>query len=294
MVNISAFPKCWIDDIINGTISLTQWIDIASGLSCDGLELYSRFLSSTDDKYLNNIREYAGKFNLQLPMMCYSPDFTKDDPILREKEIKNLKQMIQVTAKLGGNYCRILSGQARPFIDKAKGVKYVVESVKKCLETAEEFAVILVMENHYKDEYWEYPEFALKVDLFLEILEKLDSPFVGVQYDPSNALIAGYDPIKLLNQVIGRVKTVHASDRFIKHGYSVEDILMTEPHIGYAKYLQHGVTGKGMIDYHAIFSRLKEAEFSGWVSIEDGMNGFKEMEQSIQFLKKMRRQYFGY
>lgn len=85
MVNISAFPKCWIDDIINGTISLTQWIDIASGFSCDVLELYSHFLSSTDDKYLNNIREYAGKLNLQMPMMCYSPDFIKDDPILKRE-----------------------------------------------------------------------------------------------------------------------------------------------------------------------------------------------------------------
>jgi hypothetical protein len=33
--------------------------------------------------------------------------------------------------------------------------------------------------------------------------------------------------------------------------------------------------------------------YTGWVSIEDGMNGMDEMKESIQFLKQMRAKYFG-
>ena len=48
-----------------------------------------------------------------------------------------------------------------------------------------------------------------------------------------------------------------------------------------------------MNDYDAIFSRLAEAHFTGWVSIEDGMNGMAEMKASVDFLKMMRSKYFG-
>ena len=48
------------------------------------------------------------------------------------------------------------------------------------------------MENHYKDGTWQYPEFAQPEDIFLEIIEQIDSPNFGVQYDPSNALVGGY------------------------------------------------------------------------------------------------------
>ena len=56
--------------------------------------------------------------------------------------------------------------------------------------------------------------------------------------------------------------------------------------------MQHGVTGKGLNDYDAIFRILSEAGYDGWVSIEDGMNGMDEMRQSIDFLKVMRDKYF--
>ena len=55
------------------------------------------------------------------------------------------------------------------------------------------------LENHYKDGFWKYPEFAQKMDVFLELLAAIpDRDHFGVQYDPSNAIVAGDDPIALL------------------------------------------------------------------------------------------------
>jgi hypothetical protein len=50
--------------------------------------------------------------------------------------------------------------------------------------------IILNIENHYKDSYWEYPEFALKSDVFLEIIEQIHSPYFGINFDPSNTIVA--------------------------------------------------------------------------------------------------------
>ncbi len=61
--------------------------------------------------------------------------------------------------------------------ERAEGVAWVVEAIEKLLPHAEQRGVVLVMENHYKDGYWQYPEFAQASDVFLEIIEQIDSPW---------------------------------------------------------------------------------------------------------------------
>ena len=42
---LAAFPKCYIDDLcVQQTMSLFDWIEMASTLGVDGLEFYSGFL----------------------------------------------------------------------------------------------------------------------------------------------------------------------------------------------------------------------------------------------------------
>ena len=89
-----------------------------------------------------------------------------------------------------------------------------------------------------------------------------------------------------------RVVSMHASDRSLAPGTSLDDLRQTDGTLGYSPALQHGVTGKGLNDYHAIFRILAENSYNGWVSIEDGMNGMDEMAESLAFLRRMSLQYF--
>ena len=124
--------------------------------------------------------------------------------------------MIEITAFFGGRFCRVLSGQRRPELSREAGVAQVVRAIKSLLPFAEKHGVVLTMENHYKDNYWQYPEFAQKMDVFVEIVEQIDSPWFGVNYDPSNTILAGEDPLVLLDRVKHRVVSMHASDRYLK------------------------------------------------------------------------------
>jgi sugar phosphate isomerase/epimerase len=47
-----------------------------------------------------------------------------------------------------------------------------------------------------------------------------------------------------------------------------------------------------MNDYDTIFEILSSVGYARWVSIEDGMNGMEEMQESIEFLKRMRTKHF--
>ena len=130
-------------------------------------------------------------------------------------------------------------------------------------------------------------------DVYLEILDRIDSPRLGVQYDPSNAIVGGYDPIAFLERVLPRVVTMHASDRSLAPGATLADLKSSDGATGYSDKLRHGEVGKGLIDYDAIFRLLAGAGYSGWISIEDGMNGLDELQRSAEFLQKKRTQYYG-
>jgi len=295
MPKLAAFPKCYLDDIIvQKSMTLFDWIEKAGQLSVDGLEMHHLFFERVENRYVDEVRERCNKAGLAIPMMCFSPDFTHPDPQKRRDELEKQKKAIDLTARLGGKYCRTLSGQNRPGLERKKTVQWCVEMIRESVSYGEDRGIIINLENHYKDGYWKYPEFALRSEVFLEIVEQIDSPFFGINYDPSNAIVAGEDPIKLLQKIKYRVITMHASDRYLEGG-NVEDLRRIEmdPVFGYAKSIQHGVIGKGLNDYDAIFCILKEAGFDGWISIEDGMNGMEELRQSAEFLKGKLRQYFG-
>lgn len=223
-------------------------------------------------------------------MFCYSPDFTNPDPEIRKREIEAEIKIMKVASFFSAKTCRVLSGQRYPSVSRQDGVKWVVEAIRSLLPYAEKLKLIMAMENHYKDNYWKYPEFAQKSDVFLEIVNQIDSNWFGVNFDPSNALIAGEDPIELLNAVKHKLVSMHASDRYLEGG-TIEDLRRMENSIGYAKILKHGVIGEGMINYDKVFEILQSIDFKGWISIEDGLNGLDEIRKSVQFLRKKIREY---
>lgn len=293
MPKLAAFPKAFMHALCkDGTMQISEWIALASKLDIDGLEWYAGFLEMADKNNWPVFRKQVEDHGLVIPMMCCSPDFTHPDPAFRQKEITKQKEWIDMTHALGGTYCRVLSGQRRPELSIDEGVKLAAESIQACLPYAQERGITLILENHYKDDFWEYPEFAQKMDVFCQLVDSIHHPNFGVNYDPSNTFLAGEDPLELLNKVVNRVVTMHASDRYLKEG-TIEDLRREEGGaVGYAKRLSHGEIGKGLNDYDAIFSTLQRAGFNSWISIEDGVDGMDQLERSVAFVRKKINQYW--
>ncbi|MGH9622660.1 MAG: sugar phosphate isomerase/epimerase family protein [Bryobacteraceae bacterium] len=292
---LSAFPKCYLEQIANRQMSVFDWIEMAKNLDADGLEMYEGFFASLETNYLDQVADAIHNAGFAMPMLCCSPDFTALDPDKRKRAIEREIEMIRVTHRLGGQgaVCRVLSGQRYPEVSWEQGREWVVSGIEQVLPVAREYGVILGLENHYKDGFWQYPEFAQKMNRFLEILNRIeDREYFGVQYDPSNAIVAGDDPIELLGKVAGRVVSMHASDRYLAEGATLDDLRQADGTLGYSPSLRHGVTGKGLNDYNSIFQILAEHHYGGWISIEDGMNGMEEMAESLAFLRRMTERYF--
>ena len=290
---ISVFPKYQFDELVAGELSFEQWIRDAAMLGGEGIEHYDGFFRSLTPAGVDPILRAMEETGQVTSMICFSPDFTHPDREERLRQVERQKAAIDLTARLGARHCRTLSGQRFPGLTREHGVARTLEGIRRSLEYAERHDVVLCMENHYKDGTWRYPEFAQPEDIFLEIIEQIDSPYFGVQYDPSNAFVGGFDPVKFLEKVRHRVVTMHASDRYLAPGATLADLAIGDGATGYASALKHGETGKGLNDYDAIFRLLAEVGFSGWISVEAGLNGLDEIARSAEFLKRKRAEYFG-
>ena len=294
MPKLAAFPKAFMRPLCkDGTMTLREWVDLAAPLGLDGLEYYSGMLELADPARWADARRTVEERGLVIPMLCCSPDFSHPDAEFRRVEIEKEKHWIRMAAALGAGFCRVLSGQRRPELTRARGVELVAQSIEACLPEAERCGVTLIIENHYKDDFWSYPEFAQKMDVFCELVERVQHPRFGVNYDPSNAFLAGDDPLELLQRVKHRVVTMHASDRTLIEG-TLEDLRREEGGAeGYVKRLRHGEIGKGLNDYDAIFGTLRGVGFDGWISIEDGVDGMAQLQASVAFVRAKMRQYWG-
>ena len=292
MPKLAAFPKGFIKQLVAGQMSIYEWIKLADELRVDGLEFYNNFADVKDPKNWPKIRKAVEDTGMVIPMMCASPDFTIPDPTLRKNEVEHEIKAIEMSAALGAKYCRVLSGQRRKDITREEGMVYVVESINACIPAAKDLGITLIIENHYKDDFWTEPEFAQMMDVFVDLVSRIDSPYFGVNFDPSNAIAAGEDPLELLEKVKYKVLTMHASDRYLANG-TIEDLRKAEGGTaGYVSFFKHGVIGKGLNDYDAIFKTLKDVGFDSWISIEDGVDGMEQMHESADFLREKIKKYW--
>ena len=77
---LAAFPKAFMDELcVHKTMTVFEWIDLASTLDIDGLEFYAGFCEGDNPAWISSAREALAAKNLAMPMLCCSPDFTADD-----------------------------------------------------------------------------------------------------------------------------------------------------------------------------------------------------------------------
>jgi sugar phosphate isomerase/epimerase len=122
-------------------------------------------------------------------------------------------------------------------------LRLFVEGLKPVAEHAEKEGVLLLVE----------PEPGLLIETaeqFLEFMQHIDSPAIGLNFDIGHFYCVGDEP----------APTVHRLARYIRHVH-LEDIAATRVH-------HHLVPGEGAIDFAATLQALQGISYRGWVTIE--------------------------
>ena len=267
-MKLSCLPVSLYNDIFTGKSTVADWIQFGAELGLDAVDFSIKFFPKRDAEITQQTRAALEMHDITLCMLaCYS-DFTHPDPVQRAQELADLKADIVLAKTLGAEFIRVTAGQNHPGTERAAGVQWVTDGFRRALDAAEKHGVTLAYENHTKGAPWDYWDFSQRTEIFLEILDALSDTPLGVCFDTANPLVLREDVLALLEQVVHRIVVVHIFD--------LRDIGLFEP----------VRIGTGASPIPQVFSRMRQAGYDGWLSIEEasrlGQEGF---EQAIAYVR---------
>jgi sugar phosphate isomerase/epimerase len=180
------------------------------------------------------------------------------------------RQGIRYARALGVKIVQITEDMYPPkWMTEADAYAVMKINLRAIAETCEENGVYLGVEQH--------GPYTAHIKSLARILELVDSPWIRVNYDCGNTFLSGEDPYAMLDAVIGKVVHVHAKDISRKQA-EAERGKVTGTAVGCA-------CGDGEIDWHRIVKRLKQAGFTGVLSVECGTED--QAKRSLAYLTKV-------
>jgi sugar phosphate isomerase/epimerase len=268
-MRLSCDPIIFFKQIVEEhTMSLMDWFPIASDLGLDGTEIQHNCLHSGEKEYLDWILEGIQRYGLQISQFIASPDFTNPDETMRSFQVSKMKTYIDLAQYFGAHCVRITAGQEYPNISRDVGIGWIVTCFTELLEYTVGKGIWLAYENHYKDYFWEHPDFSRDSSIFIEIVDRLKDTALKVNFDCSNPIVVGQDPVSLLKLIVDRVVHVHCNDRVALYQYD------------------HAVVGEGLVNIPELFGILKQHNYDGWLSIEyNGKQGIEGLKKSINYVR---------
>jgi sugar phosphate isomerase/epimerase len=271
-VRISWLPLRLFNAVaIDRTLPLRDLVRRAADFGFDGLEIQWKLLDSLDPAYIERVRSWLDQVGLPCSMLTPAPDFTNPDPAARERELATYRQVIDAAVVLGTTTVRVTDGMDRPDASYQAKLEAAVDGMLRSQEYAGTRGITLAFENHWKDYYWEHPEFAGPRAVYLDVLNRVWDAGIKVNFDFSNGLMWDYTPLEMYESVRGLIVNVHASDRQWVDGKLV-----------------HWGVGEGIVDFPPVLRPMKEDGYNRWICIEDNNpQGDESTERSLQWLRDL-------
>jgi len=250
-MKLSCLPVSFFSEITSGKMSVAEWARMGAGLKLDAVDLSILFLPERSLRAAEDVRQQVEAEGTSITMLTTYPDFTHPDPAQRKKELELEIEAVKLAVALGAHLIRVTAGQAHPETSIKDGIGWAANGLASLVEAAGCLGVQLAYENHAKPGAWEFTDFSQPPEIFLEILSRVPSPFLGVNFDTGNATAFTADPLAFLEQIAGRVVSVHASDTSERGR------------------LNHVLLGTGVTPFRALFRGLKSSGWDGWICMEE-------------------------
>lgn len=247
-------------------------IDEAAKLGVEGIDILHVQMQSEDNKYIQELKKRAYLNGIAFTCLSIHQSFVSPDKEFLKKEIEHTKHCIELAAKMAIPCMRLNSGRwntIKSFDDLMKnrgvepilpgyteddGFKWCIDSILQCLPAAEEFGVLLALENHWG--LCSTPEGQLRIK------NAIDSPWLGLLMDTGNFLENPYSKLEMIapDTSFVQAKTYYGGGEW----YSLD------------------------LDYKRIIDILRKVNYQGYISLEfEGKeDAATAVPKSIQMLRE--------
>jgi sugar phosphate isomerase/epimerase len=249
-------------------LSAVEFLHKAKQLGYPAVELGGKrphlsVLDYPDEQSLAEIREAAVRLEIEVATIAGYTDFTSGSQAAEvpfvEMQIAYVRQLARIGQGLGAKIVRVFSGYYTASDAYQRDWTTCVSALREAAAAAEEFGVILGLQNHH--------DVGVSVDAFEELLDDVAHPNLKAMFDPWSVALHGADLYESARRVAPRMVQTTLAD------YVRLDRFRYRPElVNYEKLDPPAVRavplGEGFLDLEAFFAGLKEGGFDGYVAYE--------------------------
>jgi len=217
--------------------------------------------TTLSDQQIENVKQVLTRYNMHVSAFQASQNHIAADPNQRKQDNDYFVKLIELAGHLGIPYVGTASGKdaGRPF---QKQVDDIVSVYTERYFPACQANKVRILWEPYPGG----PNLAISPAGFDALFKGFgDSPYVGLQYDPSHLVWQMMDPIQTARDFVDKIYDVHLKDTEIR--WDVLHRVGINP-VDNAKWWVYRLPGLGSIDWAGFFSVLQRAGYHGAMSLE--------------------------
>lgn len=169
-------------------LTYADLVHMAVEQEIDGLDLTVYWFPSTGDDFLLPLKRLAYRNAVEIYSISIRTDLCRPTPREQARELQEIGKWIEVAHKLGAGHLRIFGGDVPPGASLGQAAEWAVSVLGRAAEESGKRGVVLGLENH--------GGITARAETMIGILEKVDSPWAGINLDTGNFLQDPYGQIE--------------------------------------------------------------------------------------------------
>lgn len=228
-------------------MTMEDFLVYAKELDVDGVSLESCFFPSFKEAWFKDLKSQLDDYGFDRVYAWGHPDGLEAGK--NRGEYDNMVDQIKNAKLIGADVMRVVASSLMfRFEPHGPQIDILVDWFKDAVKVAEEYDVKLAVENHI-----DYTS-----DEFVEFLERVDSPYLGLNLDTGNFLRLLDDPVEGTRKLADKVLATH-----IKDLKPVKALNATEWY-----FFSSTPVGDGLVDNQKIAQLLYDANYQGFLAVE--------------------------
>ena len=230
------------------SMTLEDFIEFAKELSVDGVSLESCFIPQREDKgYMADVRALLDEYNLDRVYAWGHPDGLEGGK--NEAEYDEMIKSFEHAQNIGAQVMRVV-GSSLMFLHEPHKpqIERLTQMFRKAVKVAEDYDIKMAVENHIDFTSHE----------ILQLIENVDSAYLGLNFDTGNFLRLLDDPIKGMEKLAKHTYATHIKDLKVQRGVAPDEWF----------FFSSTPVGEGYVDNGKLAQMLKESGYTGFLAVE--------------------------
>jgi len=230
------------------SMTLEDFIEFAKELSVDGVSLESCFIPQREDKgYMADVKTLLDEYNLDRVYAWGHPDGLEGGK--NEAEYDEMIKSLEHAKNIGAKVMRVV-GSSLMFLHEPHQpqIQRLTQMFRKAVKIAEDYDIKMAVENHID----------FTSDEILQLIENVDSPDFGLNFDTGNFLRLLDDPIKGMEKLAKHTYATHIKDLKVQKGVAPDEWF----------FFSSTPVGEGYVDNQKLAQMLKDVGYEGFLAVE--------------------------